>query len=118
MTETAPRDYTNNAQQRIIKVILTLFGDPVNGFLSKDLAQAVGCSLPVMTGDTFNLEKAGIAERDEASGRWRLTPRLPQQAIKVWTAIDRAERRIAEARQRYTLPAGQSADDMTNRFKN
>jgi hypothetical protein len=33
---------------------------------------------------------------------WRLTPRLPQQAIKVWTAIDRAERRIEESKNRFS----------------
>jgi DNA-binding IclR family transcriptional regulator len=103
-------DYTNEAQQRLLKVVLALFGDVVHGMTPGALAKAVDCSAAVMTRDLFNLEKAGIAARDESTGAWRLTPRLPQQAIKVWTAIDRAERRINEAKQRYTLPAGQSAE--------
>ena len=34
------------------------------------------------------------AERLETTGHWRLTPRLPQQAIKVFAAIDRAQREV------------------------
>jgi len=66
------------------------------------LAKAVGCSHPMITRDLDNLATGGWAERDEAAGTWRLTPRLPQQAIKVFTAIDQAERRIEQARSRFT----------------
>ena len=111
-------DYTNDGQQRIIKLILVLFGDVVNGMTPAVLARHVDCSPAVMTRDLANLQLAGLADRDETTGAWRLTPRLPQQAIKVWTAIDRAERRINEARQRYTLPLGQTADEVIHRFDN
>ncbi len=94
--------YTNAAQQRLIKLQLALFGDVVNGFAPTALAKAVGCSASAMTRDLDNLATAGLAERDEATGLWRLTPRLPQQAIKVWTAIDRAERRLEESRNRFS----------------
>ncbi len=109
-------DYTNDAQQRLIKVILVLFSDVVHGLPPGAVAREVGCSAAVMTRDLANLREAGIADRDEGTGLWRLTPRLPQQAIKVWTAIDAAEKRMAEARQRYTLPSGQSPHDTNNRF--
>jgi DNA-binding IclR family transcriptional regulator len=95
-------DYTNSAQQRLIKVILALFGDVVHGLSPGAIAKSVGCSSPMVTRDLDNLASAGIAQRDEATGLWRLTPRLPQQAIKVWTAIDRAEQRLAESRQRFS----------------
>lgn len=108
--------YTNDAQQRLIKVILVLFADVVHGFPPGAIAKEVGCSAAVMTRDLANLREAGIADRDESTGHWRLTPRLPQQAIKVWTAIDAAERRAAEAKQRYTLPASQSLPDVQNRY--
>lgn len=94
-------DYTNAAQQRLLKLILALFGDVVNGYTPSALARAVGCSPQVITRDLDNLKTAGMAERDEDSGHWRLTPRLPQQAVRVWAAIDRAERRIAEAKDRF-----------------
>lgn len=95
-------DYTNDAQQRILKLVLVMFGDVVTGYPPSVLAQAIGSSASAMTRDLDNLATAGIAQRDEATGLWRLTPRLPQQAIKVWTAIDRAETRIAEAKSRFT----------------
>lgn len=108
--------YTNDAQQRLVKVILVLFSDVVNGLTPGAIAREVGCSAAVMTRDLANLREAGIADRDEDTGQWRLTPRLPQQAVKVWMAIDAAERRIAEAKQRYTLPLGPSADEIIHRF--
>lgn len=101
--------YTNDAQQRLIKVLLVMFGHVVNGLPPSAIAREVGCSAAVMTRDLANLREAGVADKDEATGHWRLTPRLPQQAIKVWNAIDAAEKRAAETRQRYTLPLGHAA---------
>lgn len=94
-------DYTNDAQQRLVKVILVLFSDVVNGLSPSALAREVSCSPAVMTRDIDNLLTAGVAEKDENTGLVRLTPRLPQQAIKVWTAIDRAEKKVQEAKNRF-----------------
>jgi len=110
-------DYTNDAQQRLVKVILLMFDHVVHGLPPSVIAREVGCSAAVMTRDLQNLLTAGVAAKDETTGHWRLTARLPQQAIKVWTDIDRAERRINEAKQRFTrIPDGQSLADMQNRF--
>ena len=98
MNGTRKTDYTNAAQQRILKLEIVMFGDVVNGYAAGALAKAVGCSPGVMTRDLFNLEKAGLAQKDEETGLWRLTARLPQQAVKVHTAIGRAETRLAEAK--------------------
>ena len=95
-------DYTNDAQQRMVKLILALFSDPVQGLPPSVLAREVGCSPQVMTRDLDNARTAGIAERDEATGLWRLTPRLPQQAIKVLNAVDAEQRRVDEIRNRFT----------------
>lgn len=95
-------DYTNEAQQRILKMVLALFGDAINGYTPGALAKALGCASSMVTRDLDNLAKAGLVKLDEESGTWCLTPRLPQQAIKVWTAIDRAERRIEESKQRFS----------------
>lgn len=98
-------DYTNEAQQRLVKIILLMFGHVVNGLAPSVIAREVGCSAAVMTRDLFNLRQAGIADKDEATGHWRLTPRLPQQAIKVWNDIDRADRRLQEAKNRFSRSA-------------
>ncbi|MDR1890129.1 MAG: IclR family transcriptional regulator [Zoogloeaceae bacterium] len=94
-------DYTNDAQQRLIRLILLMFGDVVQGFPPSVLSREIGCAPAVTTRDLANLSEAGIAAKDEATGLWRLTPRLPQQAIKVWTAIDHAEQQLQEAKQRF-----------------
>ncbi|MBN9477389.1 MAG: IclR family transcriptional regulator [Bordetella sp. SCN 67-23] len=98
-------DYTNQAQQRLLRVILALFSDVVNGLTVTQVAKAADCSAPNAIRDLDNLRTAGFAERDEEAGVWRLTARLPQQAIKVWTSIDRAERRLADARARFSRNA-------------
>lgn len=95
-------DYTNEAQQRLMKVVIALFGDVIHGYPPSTLAKAVECSASVITRDLDNLRTAGWAERDEGTGHWRLTPRLPQQAIKVFNALDAAQRRVDEARNRFT----------------
>lgn len=94
--------YTNAAQQRILTLVLALFGDAVNGYSPSQLAKATGAPASAVTRDLDNLRTAGLAERDEATGHWRLTPRLPQQAIKVFNAIDATQRRVDEARNRFT----------------
>lgn len=99
---TRATDYTNEAQQRLIKLLIALFGDVVNGYPPAALAKALDVSPSVITRDLDNLRTAGVADRDESTGHWRLTPRLPQQAIKVFNAIDTAQRRVDEARNRFT----------------
>lgn len=95
-------DYTNDAQQRVLKTMLMLFGDVVNGYAPSAIAKALEHAPAAVTRDLDNLRTAGLAERDEATGMWRLTPRLPQQAIKVFNAIDATQRRVDEARNRFT----------------
>lgn len=99
---TRSTNYTNAAQQRVLTLVLVLFNDPVHGYPPAALARQLDCSPSVITRDLDNLRTAGLAERDEGSGCWRLTPRLPQQAIKVFTAIESAQRRVDEARNRFT----------------
>jgi DNA-binding IclR family transcriptional regulator len=95
------QQYLSDSQQRVIKTILALFSDVVQGVAPSVLAKHVECDPAQMTRTLSNLQYAGIAERDETTGLWRLTPRLPQQAIKVWTAIDRAEARLQQAKNRF-----------------
>ena len=99
---TRATDYTNAAQQRILQLQLALFGDVVHGYPPSKLAELLKVSASAITRDLDNLRTAGIAERDDATGNWRLTPRLPQQSIKVFNAIDAAQRRVDEARNRFT----------------
>ncbi len=99
---TRATNYTNDAQQRLMKLTIALFGDVVNGYPPAELAKALDLPPSTITKDLDNLRTSGWAEREEATGHWRLTPRLPQQAIKVFNAIDAAQRRVDEARNRFT----------------
>ncbi len=94
--------YRNDAQQRILQVVLTLFGHAVHGLPPSSIAKAVNCSAAVMTRDLANLSIAGLVEKDEATGHWRLTPRLPQQCFKIAAEIERADRRLSEVKNRFT----------------
>lgn len=102
MTAHRKPNYTNTSQQRLVKVILALFSDAVVGVSPSALAKAVGCSPSVMTSDLRNLATAGVAQRDEDTGLWRLTPLFPQQSMKVWTALNRHEHRLEECKQRFS----------------
>jgi DNA-binding IclR family transcriptional regulator len=89
-------DYTNAAQQRILALALLMFGDVVNGYAPGALAKALETTPSNVTRDLANLAKAGLAERVEATGHWRLTSRLPNQAAKVYAQVA-ARAREAEA---------------------
>ncbi len=98
----ATTNYTNAAQQRILALVLHMFGDVAHGYRPAVLARAFDVSPSVITRDLANLAQAGLAERVEASGCWRLTSRLPNQAAKVFSTA------AATARQ---------ADQLTRQFQ-
>tara|TARA_R110002049_G_scaffold83938_12_gene213715 strand:+ start:4038 stop:4394 length:357 start_codon:yes stop_codon:yes gene_type:complete len=106
--------YTSGSQQRILRVVLALFGDVVRGYQPSALAKLVGCNPSDITRDLDNLETAGIAAYDEQTQCWRLTSRLPQQAVKVYAALGRAEVQLREDRERYTSPARASDGEVLN----
>jgi DNA-binding IclR family transcriptional regulator len=91
---TAP--YTNAAQQRILSLVLHLFGDVVNGYAPGALAKALETTPSNVTRDLANLATAGLAEKVPATGHWRLSSRLPNQAAKVYAQVA-ARAREAEA---------------------
>ncbi len=95
---TRKTDYTNAAQQRILRLVLVLFGDVATGYKPAALAKALGCNASVITRDLDNLRTAGVAELDETTRNWRLTELLPQQADKVWLAMSRAGRNLDDQR--------------------
>ena len=70
-----------------------------------------------MTRDLANLSIAGLVEKDEATGHWRLTPRLPQQCFKIAAEIERnldilaTEQRGVPDRQRSIRAVFDNADD-------
>lgn len=94
--------YESSSQQRILKVLLTMFGHEVSGIAPGELAKLAEISPQEATRDLANLRIAGLAETIPETGRWRLTPRLPQKALVMLNEINRAAEKIKETQQRYT----------------
>lgn len=90
-------DYTNSAQQRLVKLIVAMFGDVVDGYTPGELIAKTGASNHQMTRDLANLVIAGVAVKEE-NDRYRLNERLPRQAVKVWSTWERREAQLAESR--------------------
>jgi DNA-binding IclR family transcriptional regulator len=95
-------DYTNDAQQRVMRAVLVLAGHEVHGLAPAQIARDMQVSPSVVTRDMANLEAAGWAERVPATGNWRLGPAPVQVALRHMSAMDQAEGRLAEIRQRYS----------------
>lgn len=95
-------DHTNDSQQRILKTLLLLFGHEIDGLAPGQIARLVGCPPSSTTRDLYNLLKAGLAEQVPRNGNYRIAPLIAQKALAILTALEQAERRAAETRQRFT----------------
>lgn len=98
-------DYTNDGQQRILKLLSLLAGNEITGLRPGEIAKLQECSASVVTRDLANLQEAGFAEKVPETDAWRLAPEIVQIAMKHMTALDRAERRLDETRSRYSRGA-------------
>jgi DNA-binding IclR family transcriptional regulator len=94
--------YTCAPQQRILTLLTVMAGHEVHGLAPSEIAQAQQCSAAIVTRDLANLRQAGMAEQVPETNRWRLAPRIVQIAVQHQVALDRAERRLSETRQRYS----------------
>lgn len=94
--------YTNEAQQRILKVVVLLAEDVVMGFSPTQVATELGVPASYVTRDLENLKTAGWAMQSEETGRWLLAAKAGAVGVKVMHSIDRAERKVTEARNRFT----------------
>ena len=103
MITTAP-DYTNAAQQRILKVLDLLFGYEINGLAPGEIAKSVNATASSITRDLANLVEAGMAEEITDTGRYRITPRLASRVIATLNTFSAAQQKLEELRLRYTRP--------------
>jgi DNA-binding IclR family transcriptional regulator len=98
----AERKYTNEAQQRLLQVVMLLGEDVINGLSPTQIAKALNVPAPYITRDLDNLKTAGWAVQSEETGRWTLGAKAGALGVKVMTSIDQAERKVSEARNRFT----------------
>lgn len=94
--------YTNDAQQRLLKVVMLLGEDVITGIAPAQIAKALNVPASYVTRDLDNLKTAGWAIQQEDTGRWLLGAKAGALGVKVMASIDRAERKVTEARNRFT----------------
>jgi len=94
--------YTHEGQQRVLRLLLLLAGHEITGLAPADIAKQQGCNASAVTRDLANLAEAGLAEQVPETGRWRLAPQIVQIALRHMAALDRAEQRLAETRNRFS----------------
>ncbi|OFJ46416.1 hypothetical protein BA896_021940 [Janthinobacterium lividum] len=98
----ADNKYTNDAQQRLLKVVMLLGEDVITGIAPAQIAKALNVPAPYVTRDLDNLKTAGWAIQQEETGRWLLGTKAGALGVKVMASIDRADRKVSEARNRFT----------------
>lgn len=98
----ADAKYTNEAQQRLLKVVMLLGEDVVTGLAPAQIAKELNVPAPYITRDLENLKTAGWAFQHEETGRWLLAAKPGALGVKVMASIDRAQRKVDEVRNRFT----------------
>lgn len=98
--------YLSDSQQRLLQLILLLAGNEIEGLAPSDIAKQLATSASNVTRDLANLRHVGWAECLPTTGRWRLGPQIVQIAMRHLTALDRAERRLSEIKNRFSRTEG------------
>lgn len=99
---TRKTDYTNSSQQRILKVVLAMFGHEIDGLAPGQLAKLAGIKPGEATRDIDNLMQAGFIEQVPQGNAYRITPMVGQKAMAILHTLDHAARRVEETRNRFT----------------
>jgi DNA-binding IclR family transcriptional regulator len=97
----ADKKYTNDAQQRLLQVVMLLGEDVMTGFSPTQIANTLKVPPSYVTRDLDNLKTAGWAIQNEETLRWTLGAKVGLLGVKVMHGIERAERKVAEARSRF-----------------
>lgn len=92
--------YSNDAQQRLLRLIDRLIGHEVSGINAIDLASMIDASQPTVYRDLKNLEEAGWAEQ-LPDGRWRICVNAARLLRRINDGIAAALTKVNEARRTY-----------------
>lgn len=91
------------AQQRILKVMLCLFGHEIDGLTPGQVAKLANTTPTNATRDLWNLQEAGLVERLPGGDAVRISPQLGRKALAVLHSLDRAKRQLDDITHRYTM---------------
>jgi DNA-binding IclR family transcriptional regulator len=95
-------DYSCASQQRILKVLMSLFGHEIAGLSPSQVAKANDSTPAQTTRDIWNLEAAGLVERLPGGDKVRISPRLGAKALQTLAAFDQAHTQLNDLQARYT----------------
>lgn len=100
---TAPTDREANAGQvRVLRTLLLLQGHEFQGMAPSEIAKALDTGPANTSRDLRVLQRLGLAEQIQETGRWRLGPKVVQIATAFSLELDKHRRRVEEVAQRYT----------------
>ena len=103
-------DYTNEAQQRILRLVHLLAGQEVHGLSLTEVAGGMGIAAPKAMRDLHNLEAAGWCRRMH-SGRWCLAAGAVRPLANIQAAVSRGRAEMDRIETEYLGGRnGQSAD--------
>ncbi len=88
---------------RALGMLEALAGELPRGLSNKDLAAALHCPPPYVTRTADVLIQKGWVERDEATGRFRITSQFSRLTFRVLGGFERAERGLSDIKRNYTL---------------
>jgi DNA-binding IclR family transcriptional regulator len=88
---------------RALDMLEHLAGRVLDGMSNKDLATAMRCPPPYVTRTAEQLMRKGWVEKDEATGRFRITTRFSRLTFRVLADFDRAKQALEAAQRNYTL---------------
>ncbi len=96
------RDYTNEAQQRVMKITMALGGAMFHGLSNGELAKLLDTTPSNIVRDLWNMKKGGFVDQIAETGRWRLGVR-PVQVYRAFTLeMQQLRTKADELEQRYT----------------
>lgn len=85
---------------KVLAVLDVLLRNFAHGFSPTELARETGFGASDITRYVNTLENAGFAERIPETSRIRPSHRLAQKAVQIMHALDEAEKRLQESRNR------------------
>lgn len=99
---TRATDYTNAAQQRLLRLIDLLAGHELQGLPPAAIAKALDCNASAVTRDTANLQAAGWLERTPDGERCRLAPHVVRISLRHAAALRTAEQQLQDVMRRFS----------------
>jgi DNA-binding IclR family transcriptional regulator len=107
---TRATNYTNAAQQRVLRLIDLLAGHELQGLTPTEIGRALGSAAPLVTRDLDNLRTAGWAELHPGGKTWRLAPHAIQISLRYAAGLQMGAQNQRDTQRRYGTPPGLAPD--------